>query len=93
MVANNQFKIIRAQPFKALINNAVLSQYNIFWQVDGGQLNLMNDNNQTPIHKESLVDVSGWSWKGNGPYTINFISKDLSGNVLSQYPITIFVSH
>jgi hypothetical protein len=79
------------QPFKALLENTDLSQYNMYWQVDGGGLVQMSDSQDGYPHKEALVDLSGWHWKGNGPYTVNFVAKDAAGNTLSQKSVNIEV--
>ncbi|MDP2638433.1 MAG: hypothetical protein Q8P26_05225 [Candidatus Levybacteria bacterium] len=81
------------QPFKALVSGIELSQYQIFWQVDGDRLNLMGDSNQDAPHKESLVDVGGWNWQSSNQYKLNFVAKDLSGNILIQKLILINVAH
>ena len=79
------------QPFKALVQNTSLSQYNMYWQVDGGGLVLMNNSTDGGDHKEAMVDLSGWNWRGSGPYTINFVAKDLNGNILAQNSANIYV--
>jgi len=79
------------QPFKAMLEGRDVSQYSMFWQVDGDRLNEMFNSNQDYPHKEANVDVSGWTWKGAEPYNINFVSKDSSGNTISQKSINIFV--
>lgn len=79
------------QPFKALLTNWGVSQYNMYWQADGGGLVLMPTDLTDYPHKEFMVDLSGWNWKGSGPYNINFVAKDLSGNILSQRSAEIFV--
>jgi hypothetical protein len=81
------------QPFKAIIENMALSHYAMYWQVDGGQLNAMQDSQQDYPHKESLVDLSGWNWRGSGPYTVNFVAKDGNGAVISQKSVQITISH
>jgi endoglucanase len=78
------------QPFKGLLQGSALSEYSMYWQVDGGQLNLMPDNYQDYPHKEVLVDLSGWNWKGTGPYVLTFVAKDKSGNVVGQTTRTIY---
>lgn len=68
----------------------------MYWQVDGDQLNVMNDNQTDWPHKEAAVDVSGWMWRGDGgtgPYVLNFIGKDLNGNTLVVTTSTIHVAH
>lgn len=79
-------------PFKAMLTNMPVSQYVMYWQVDNGQLNLMPDSFQDYPHKEYSVDVSGWTWRGNGPYHINFVAKDLNGNFINQAATDIYIS-
>ncbi len=79
------------QPFKAQLSNYQLSTYTMYWQVDGGQLNIMADSYQDAPHKESLVDVSGWNWRGTGPYTVNFMAKNPQGNVLATKSVNVSI--
>jgi cellulose 1,4-beta-cellobiosidase len=83
------------QPFKARLDNVALSSYSMYWSVDGGQLNLMSDNNNGGGHKEVSVDLSGWTWRDAGdrwgPFSVNFIAKDLSGNLIQQKAVSIYV--
>jgi hypothetical protein len=65
----------------------------MYWQVDSGTLNLMQDSTVDAPHKEYIVDVTGWTWRGNGPYTVNFVAKDLSGNILVQRAVSVTVIH
>jgi murein DD-endopeptidase MepM/ murein hydrolase activator NlpD len=81
------------QPFKALVTNLAVSQYTMYWQVDGGGLVLMPDNAQDYPHKEVSVDLSGWNWRGSGPYSVNFVAKDVNGNIITQRAINIYVAH
>lgn len=80
-------------PFKGLLQNTDVSAYTMYWQVDGGGLVNMPTNNTDYPHKEFDTDVTNWNWRGNGPYTLNFVAKDKSGNILAQKPVTIYVSH
>jgi len=84
------------QPFKARLENVALSSYNMYWNVDGGQLNLMSDNTVGGDHKEASVDLSGWNWRDAGdrfgPFSVSFIAKDLSGTLILQKAITIYVA-
>lgn len=79
------------QPFKGMLENHPLSDYQMWWQVDGDRLNAMQDNNTDWPHKEAVVDLHTWTWRGNGPYHLNFIVKDLSGKTVTQKPVDIFV--
>jgi len=81
------------QPFKALLENTPLSNYTMYWQVDGDMLNQMADNQTDYPHKEADVDVAPWNWNGNGPYTINFVAKDVNGNIVTQKSAKITVTH
>ncbi len=89
----NGATISGTQPFKVLLENASLGSYSMYWQVDGDQQNLMSDSQTDAPHKESLVDVSGWSWKGNGPYTLTFTAKGGNGATLGQISSSIYVAH
>ena len=80
------------QPFKAVVDNLALSQYTMSWQVDGGALVPMSDNYQDAPHKEASVDLSGWTWRGTGPYRVNFVAKNAHGNIIAERAVRIFVS-
>ncbi len=88
---SNGADVSGVQPFKAMLIGKEVSTYNMYWQVDGGGLVEMANSTVDYPHKESDVDLSGWKWKGTGPYNINFVSKDSSGNVLSQKSVNINV--
>jgi hypothetical protein len=79
------------QPFKARLENVALSSYQMYWSVDGGQLNLMSD---AVDHKEASVDLSGWTWRdagaNYGPFAVTFTAKNSSGIVLQQKTINIY---
>lgn len=79
------------QPFKTMVENIPTSQYQTWWQVDGDRLNPMYDSTQDYPHKEAMVEFSGWHWRGNGPYVVNFVSKNASGAVISQKSVSIYV--
>jgi hypothetical protein len=79
------------QPFKAMLEGVDVTQYTMYWQVDGGALNTMGNNSTDYPHKESDVDVSGWNWSATHTYTLNFVSKNSSGAVISQKSETIKV--
>lgn len=81
------------QPFKVLVEGKMLSDYTEYWQVDGDQLNQMYDSQTDAPHKEALVDLTNWTWKGSGPYTITFVAKDSSGNTISSKSVNITISH
>lgn len=89
----NGVSLTGTQPFKTVVDNLPLSGYQMFWQVDNGQLNLMSDSQTDWPHKEATVNLSGWRWRGNGPYNINFVAKDLTGKVINQNGVSIYVAH
>jgi endoglucanase len=78
------------QPFKGMVQGMSLGDYSMYWQVDNGNLVLMNDNYADYPHKEASVDLSGWNWKGTGPYVLNFVAKDKNGQVVGQTTRTIY---
>jgi hypothetical protein len=77
------------QPFKAMLTNRDIANYKMFWQVDGDRLNEMANSTQDYPHKESLVDLTGWNWKGTGPYNINFVAQDFNGTTIKQKSVNI----
>lgn len=79
------------QPLKAIVSKYDVSVYTMYWQVDGGQLNVMPSNYQDYPHKETLVDLSGWSWHGSGPYTITFRAYSSSGRQLGSGSVQIMI--
>ncbi len=89
----NGVNVSGTQPFKALVKNLPLGNYTMYWQVDNGQLNWMGNNYQDYPHKEASVYLGGWWWRGNGPYNINFVAKDSSGNIIAQSAVNIYVVH
>ncbi|MDO8604610.1 MAG: hypothetical protein Q7K40_04440 [bacterium] len=80
-------------PFKAVVENLSVDQYEMYWRVDTGQDNWMYSTPQDYPHKETWVDLSGWKWKGSGPYTLTFTARDNAGAVIATKSITIHVQH
>lgn len=78
------------QPFKAMVEGVSIEQYEMYWQVDGGTLTWMQNNYQDYPHKEASVDLSGWHWRGSGPYTITFVAKQY-GTIISQQSVRITI--
>jgi hypothetical protein len=88
---SNGSTVSGSQPFKAVLQNRSLSEYQMFWQVDGDRLNVMGDSAAEAPHKESVVDLSGWNWKADRHYTLTFVAKDMAGSILGQKSVTITV--
>lgn len=88
---SNGSVVTGVQPFKANLDGYDVSQYQMFWQVDGGALNQMYNSTTDYPHKEADVDVTGWRWNSNNQYVLNFVSKNSSGAVISQKSTTITV--
>ncbi len=65
----------------------------MYWQVDGDAHNQMYSSDEDWPHKEAWVDVSAWTWKGNGPFMINFIAKDSSGNVINEKSVNMYTAN
>jgi endoglucanase len=86
----NGAHVTGTQPFKALVPGLDVSQYEMFWQVDGGSWNWMDSNYTDYPHKEASVTVGTWNWHGSGPYTVNFIARR-NGSVIASYPVTIYI--
>ena len=81
-------------PFKARLEDIPLSQYRMFWSVDGDQLNPMADNDSGDGHKEAEVDLTNWTWRdagsSYGPFSVTFTAKDSSGATVQTKTITIY---
>lgn len=77
------------QPFKAVLDGANLSSYDLYWQVDGGSLNPMQNSSTDSPHKEASVNLSGWNWRGVGPYAVTFVAKQ-NGAVVAQTTVHIY---
>ena len=88
---SNGATVTGVQPFKANIPGLDVSQYAMYWQVDGGQLNQMSNSATDYPHKEAGVNLSGWNWSSNHQYTLTFVSKNGAGAVISQQSVKITV--
>lgn len=78
------------QPLKALVKELPVTAYQLYWQVDGDRLNFIPNNYDGTPHKEVLVDFTNWNWKGSGPYVLNFVAKDNSGNKIAERAVSIY---
>jgi endoglucanase len=86
----NNAKVSGLQPFKALVRDRNISEYDMFWSVDGGQPNAMYDSFTDAPHKEASVDLTPWTWKGSGPYKVTFKAVDKSGATIGESSIDIY---
>ncbi len=86
----NGAHISGAQPFKAMVSGQPLNTYSMSWQVDGGQRNPMFDSYTDTPHKEAMVDVSTWNWRGNGPYHITFAASNGQGQDIASMAVDIY---
>lgn len=86
----NGAHISGVQPFKAMVSGLDdTSQYEMYWQVDSGQENRMDNSNEEYPHKESHVDLSSWTWHGKGPYEVTFVAKK-EGVVVAKSSVSIY---
>jgi endoglucanase len=86
----NNVTVQGVQPFKAVLSDTPVESYEMFWQVDGGSWNWMDNNYNDYPHKQASVDLSSWNWRGPGPYTLNFIARQ-NGIVVSERAVTIYI--
>lgn len=86
----NGAQVTGTQPFKAMLPGLDVSQYEMFWQVDGGQWNWMDNNYTDYQHKEASVNVGAWNWHGSGPYVVTFIARK-NGTVIATSPVSISI--
>jgi endoglucanase len=88
----NGAHVTGTQPLKAMVPGMDVSSYDMYWQVDGGQWNKMSNNYTDYQHKQADISVAGWNWRGNGPYTVNYIVSQ-NGNTIAQQPTQIYVDN
>lgn len=81
------------QTLKALVENKPLNEYDMYWQVDGGNLVKMEDSLTDYPHKEAIIEVGGWNWNSEGKYLITFLAKDLGGNTVGETAVPIIISN
>jgi endoglucanase len=81
-----------SQPFKAIVQGLAIENYQMYWQVDGGSLNLMYNSYTDYPHKEASVDVTSWHWQTSGNYTVTFVAKNSSGATIAQQQVPIVVN-
>ena len=86
----NNAKISDTQAFKVMLKDKNVTDYDMTWSVDGGQLNPMYDSSTDYPHKEATVDVKSWTWKGSGPYKITFKAADKTGKALGESSVDIY---
>jgi endoglucanase len=78
-----------AQPLKAVLSNTPLADYAMTWSVDGDKASPMYDSYEGSAHKQADVQISDWTWKGAGPYTITFTAYSKSdGSKMATSSIT-----
>ncbi len=85
----NNVRISNTQTFKAVVQDKNVSDYDMFWLVDGGQPNKMYDSSNDYPHKEAIVDLINWTWKGSGPYKVTFKAVDKNGSQLGEMSVDI----
>lgn len=77
------------QPFKAIVKDRALGDYDMFWQVDGGGLVKMDDSQTDYPHKEAQVDLAGWTWNPTATYRVTFVAKDRQGAEIARTDVQI----
>lgn len=69
--------------FRARVQDRAAGEYTMRWSVEGGQENAMSDAADGSAD-EATVDVSGWSWLGEGPYRVDFRAYDEKGRRMGE---------
>ena len=86
----NNVVLSGVNPIKAILSNQDINSYQMFWQVDGGNLNGMYTSNEGWYHKEAWINFSDWRWKStSSSYNINFVAKNNSGQIIAQKSVNI----
>ena len=88
---SNDAHLVGVQPINAILENYSVNDYAMYWQVDNGNLNPLNDSYNDYPHKEASIDFTNWNWKGVGPYVLTIISKNKSGIEIESKSIQIYV--
>ncbi|MDB4978025.1 MAG: hypothetical protein JWM56_211 [Candidatus Peribacteria bacterium] len=82
------------QPFKALLTQGNVDQYEMYWTVDGGPEVKMYNTNQDYPHKEFMVDLNPWTWRGNnGTYAVTYIARSNNGTEIARQTVNMTVIH
>jgi endoglucanase len=79
-------------PFKGMLQSKSVDEYTMYWRVDDGDLVKMDSNFQDYPHKEAMVDLSGWHWKGASPYKISFVAKGSQGEIIGEKSVNVYVN-
>jgi endoglucanase len=74
--------------FRARVDPLAASQYRMVWLVDGDRENAMTEVNGA---EEAQVDVSGWTWRGEGPYRITFRAYDSRNRRIGETSLDVTV--
>ena len=77
------------QRFTAKLDGMATRQYTMTYAVDGRPAVSMPAKNST--YMEARVDVSGWTWKGTGPYAVVFTATDRKGRLLGRTMVNVNV--
>lgn len=77
-------------PFKGFVGQYNVNDYVMSWNVDGGQLNDMPTSYADYPHKEAMVDVRSWTWKGKGPYKVSYIAKNKIGIEIGRTSFNVY---
>lgn len=85
----NGAQVSNTQAFKAKVQDKEISSYKMTWSVDGGQQNAMYDSSVDYPHKEAMVNLDNWTWKGAGPYKVIFKAVGNDGKDLGETTIEI----
>lgn len=88
----NGAQVSNTQAFKAKVQDKEISSYKMTWSVDGGQQNAMYDSSVDYPHKEAMVNLDNWTWKGAGPYKITFKAVGNDGKDLGETTIEIYTN-
>src|SRR5436305_4244556 len=82
--------------FSARLEKIPPDAYQMSWSVDGGESNAMHDRHDGIDHKEALVDFAAWNWHDAGiyygPFSVTFTAPDLSGPIVHQKTVIVYVA-
>ncbi len=82
----NKDSIRGNQPIRALIDGAAIDSYDLYWQVNGGELHKMVNDNTPSVHKEGLAET--WRWQ-EGVHSLRLVAKKFDGSFIADKTQTI----
>jgi hypothetical protein len=79
------------QPLKAKVRDLSVNDYEMYWRLDGGELNRMDNDPDPYPHKVDIVDVRDWGDNDGEAFRLTFIARDSAGDTIVEETINVYV--